>query len=151
MSTFADAPELTTTTQQATTTTTTTTGSLRGSTPEAVATAATNGSSSGSSELAEDGYPKDMEIPIRYVKGMEGDVVEARRRWIATLKVRKEPAAPCTALVRQNNNLEVYKRFSQVHTAVRPAISSAGRLRPFAGPGETARRVVGREARLLFA
>lgn len=46
--------------------------------------AATNG---GKGELAEDGYPKDMEIPVRYVKGMEGDMVEARRRWIATLKV----------------------------------------------------------------
>ncbi|CAN0183935.1 unnamed protein product [Ectocarpus sp. 12 AP-2014] len=91
MSTFAGAPEVTTTTQQQATTATA--ASLRGSTPEAVVTAATNGSSSSSattSELAEDGYPKDMEIPIRYVKGMEGDVVEARRRWIATLKWREE-------------------------------------------------------------
>lgn len=47
--------------------------------------ATTNGATTG--ELAEDGYPKDMEIPVRYVKGMEGDMVEARRRWIATLKV----------------------------------------------------------------
>lgn len=38
-------------------------------------------------DLADDGYPVDMDIPIRYVKGMEGDLVEARRRWIATLKV----------------------------------------------------------------
>lgn len=96
MSTFADAPEVTTTTQQATTTTA---ASLRGSTPEAVVTAATNGSSNSSSsattsELAEDGYPKDMEIPIRYVKGMEGDLVEARRRWIATLEVREPAVAP---------------------------------------------------------
>lgn len=39
--------------------------------------------------LADDGYPAVMEIPNRYIKGMEGDKVEARRRWIATLKVRE--------------------------------------------------------------
>lgn len=39
--------------------------------------------------LAEDGYPLVMEIPNRYIKGMEGDRVEARRRWIATLKVSR--------------------------------------------------------------
>lgn len=75
MSTFADAQNVAKSS----------TGPLRGSTgaPATVAPA-TNG---GAGELAEDGYPKDMQIPVRYVKGMEGDVVEARRRWIATLKV----------------------------------------------------------------
>lgn len=43
-----------------------------------------------STALAEDGYPLVMEIPNRYIKGMEGDKVEARRRWIATLKWREE-------------------------------------------------------------
>lgn len=38
-------------------------------------------------ELAEDGYPKDLDIPVRYVKGMGGDMVEARRRWIVSLEV----------------------------------------------------------------
>lgn len=42
-----------------------------------------------STALAEDGYPLVMEIPNRYIKGMEGDRVEARRRWIATLKVSR--------------------------------------------------------------
>lgn len=42
-----------------------------------------------STALAEDGYPLVMEIPNRYIKGMEGDKVEARRRWIATLKVSR--------------------------------------------------------------
>eukprot|EP00903_Cladosiphon_okamuranus_P009988 g9474.t1 len=84
MSTFADA-------QSVATGSTAAAGSgLRGAAgagaPPAVA-AATNGNTG---ELAEDGYPKDMEIPIRYVKGMEGDVVEARRRWIATLQWREE-------------------------------------------------------------
>lgn len=78
MSTFADAQNVAAA------------GSLRGSTAEtpavvAATAATTNG---GTGELAEDGYPKDMEIPIRYVKGMEGDMVEARRRWIATLQVK---------------------------------------------------------------
>lgn len=76
MSTFADAQNVAATTS---------TGSLRGSTgAPAVAATTANGATG---ELAEDGYPKDMEIPVRYVKGMEGDVVEARRRWIATLQV----------------------------------------------------------------
>ena len=44
-------------------------------------------SNGNASPILEDGYPKDLEIPIRYVKGMEGDMEEARRRWIATLKV----------------------------------------------------------------
>lgn len=87
MSTFADAPELTTTTVA----TPTATPSLRASATAAPSVVA-NGT--GASELAEDGYPKDLEIPIRYVKGMEGDMVEARRRWIATLKVRNGTALP---------------------------------------------------------
>lgn len=81
MSALADAPQVAGTAAAA--------GSLRGSSTgggEPVV-AATNGGSVPATELAEDGYPKDMEIPVRYVKGMEGDVVEARRRWIATLKV----------------------------------------------------------------
>ncbi len=84
MSTFADAPQVAAAP-----------GSLRGSTaaPEAVTAEVTK--NGGTPELAEDGYPKDMEIPIRYVKGMEGDMVEARRRWIATLKVRVEISAAC--------------------------------------------------------
>lgn len=41
-------------------------------------------------EVAEDGYPQDLDIPVRYVKGMGGDMVEARRRWIASLEWRKE-------------------------------------------------------------
>lgn len=75
MSTFADAQNVAATTS---------TGSLRGSTGAPAVAATANGATG---ELAEDGYPKDMEIPVRYVKGMEGDVVEARRRWIATLQV----------------------------------------------------------------
>lgn len=77
MSTFADAQNVAA-------------GSLRGSTGAPPVVAATNG---GTGELAEDGYPRDMEIPVRYVKGMEGDVVEARRRWIATLQVRLPPVS----------------------------------------------------------
>lgn len=83
MSTFADAPKGAATTSA--------TGSLRGS--------STNG---GTAELAEDGYPKDMEIPIRYVKGMEGDMVEARRRWIATLQVCTHVS--CTPLCPSRHN-----------------------------------------------
>lgn len=49
--------------------------------------AESNGVSNGSQVLA-DGYPADLEIPIRYIKGMEYDMAEARRRWIATLEVR---------------------------------------------------------------
>lgn len=41
-------------------------------------------------EVAEDGYPQDLDIPVRYVKGMGGDMVEARRRWIASLEVRAD-------------------------------------------------------------
>eukprot|EP01084_Bolivina_argentea_P244389 409405_1 len=41
-------------------------------------------------EMLDDGYPKDLEIPIRYIKGMEGDEEEARRRWITTLEWREE-------------------------------------------------------------
>eukprot|EP00611_Tribonema_gayanum_P016908 TRINITY_DN29387_c0_g1_i1.p3 TRINITY_DN29387_c0_g1~~TRINITY_DN29387_c0_g1_i1.p3 ORF type:complete len:143 (-),score=30.43 TRINITY_DN29387_c0_g1_i1:1872-2300(-) len=48
------------------------------------ATPATNGQ-----PLLDDGYPGDLEIPIRYIKGMEGDMAEARRRWVETLKWRK--------------------------------------------------------------
>lgn len=44
-------------------------------------------------DLAPDGYPKDLDIPVRYVKGMGGDMDEARRRWIDTLKVRRR--CPC--------------------------------------------------------
>lgn len=36
-----------------------------------------------------DGYPADLEIPIRYIKGMGGDMQEARRRWIESLKWRE--------------------------------------------------------------
>lgn len=42
----------------------------------------------GTGAVLEDGYPADLEIPVRYVKGMDGDMVEARRRWIESLKVR---------------------------------------------------------------
>lgn len=42
----------------------------------------------GTGGVLEDGYPADLEIPVRYVKGMDGDMVEARRRWIESLKVR---------------------------------------------------------------
>jgi hypothetical protein len=37
--------------------------------------------------VLDDGYPADLRLPIRYVKGMGGDLAEARRRWIDTLKV----------------------------------------------------------------
>eukprot|EP00752_Nemacystus_decipiens_P005681 g5141.t1 len=81
MSTFAEAQNGTATTS---------TGSLRGSTGEPATVAAATANGGGAGELAEDGYPKNMEIPVRYVKGMEGDMVEARRRWIATLQWREE-------------------------------------------------------------
>ena len=56
--------------------------------PQAEVSAAT-AAEPASTALAEDGYPLVMEIPNRYIKGMEGDRVEARRRWIATLKVSR--------------------------------------------------------------
>ncbi|CAM9583946.1 unnamed protein product [Discosporangium mesarthrocarpum] len=39
--------------------------------------------------LAPDGYPENLDIHIRYIKGMGGDMVEARRRWIESLKWRE--------------------------------------------------------------
>mmetsp|Transcript_3110 Transcript_3110/g.4769 ORF Transcript_3110/g.4769 Transcript_3110/m.4769 type:complete len:271 (-) Transcript_3110:68-880(-) len=40
-------------------------------------------------EILEDGYPANLEIPIRYIKGMDYDMTEARRRWIESLKWRE--------------------------------------------------------------
>lgn len=100
MSTFADAPKVPAG------------PSLRGSTaavPEAVTK---NGGST--PELAEDGYPKDMEIPIRYVKGMEGDMVEARRRWIATLKVCASTGAACFGKTTDPRRLMCLSLFSRL-------------------------------------
>lgn len=39
--------------------------------------------------MLDDGYPADLSIPIRYIKGMGGDMAEARRRWVETLKWRE--------------------------------------------------------------
>lgn len=83
MSTFVDAEEPTASVPNATTPSI---GSTASTVPALIKTEVTNGSTTAA--LAPDGYPVDMEIPIRYIKGMEGDRVEARRRWIATLKVK---------------------------------------------------------------
>lgn len=87
MSTFVDASEA----SSATGVEVTHTPSLRGSsTSTSSATepnANNNNNKVANGDLAADGYPVDMDIPIRYVKGMEGDMVEARRRWITTLEV----------------------------------------------------------------
>jgi hypothetical protein len=57
-------------------------------TPDAaVKAAAENEQPTTAAAVLEDGYPADLQLPIRYVKGMGGDLVEARRRWIDTLKV----------------------------------------------------------------
>jgi hypothetical protein len=58
-------------------------------TPDAVVQAAAEKTTEQPTAAAalEDGYPADLQLPIRYVKGMGGDLVEARRRWIDTLKV----------------------------------------------------------------
>lgn len=59
--------------------------SLQDSTPQSEAVTAVKPQTNG--DLEPDGYPVDLEIPVRYIKGMEGDKEEARRRWIDTLKV----------------------------------------------------------------
>ncbi|CAM9691831.1 unnamed protein product [Chrysoparadoxa australica] len=54
------------------------------------ATTATAVVGAGKEELLADGYPANLELPIRYIKGMGGDLVEARRRYIESLKWREE-------------------------------------------------------------
>lgn len=64
----------------------------------------------GDSTILEDGYPANLEIPIRYIKGMGGDMVEARRRWVESLKWREEYKVD-TILQEPNPHFDAIKHY----------------------------------------